>query len=723
MQSFFRSLILGAAAYLSIVDPLIGQVVICPGELVVFEVADDYYGTKTWEYSTDRVTWTTVEVTENTPIILQPEQAGWYRVRFHDADCDTSYLSEPTRFAVPSIDLGPIMTVSIGGRVTYESGMAAQGATVRAGCGAGISTTTDNFGVFLLDGVAVQEGLAHVTVEKEGYFTASRSFVPGENAEDAISHTYITLLQKNIAGTVNGIAGGTVTLEGMSITFPSGAFTQNGAPYTGEVAVSVNHIDPTSEDLHTQMPGMLMGVINDEPQLLLSYGMGGVELSSALGQEVQLAPGILATVRFPVMADQLADAPASIPLWWFDEDLGYWIREGEAVLVGNEYVGEVAHFTWWNCDVPGNFVGLTGVVFENATGAILAGARIVAATQTMGSGITYTDTQGEFSGQVPVGQELTISVQLPCGANGSWITVHEEVAGPYEEPSVISVSVTIPDAKLVLGTVVDCDGLPVDAGYVLVNGAPHFCVDALFEVFTCEESITLQGFDITTGNVSDYSTIQLENDTTDVGALVTCTPLFGTVTDIEGNTYQTVIIGDQEWMAENLRTASYANNDPIPNVTLSSSWVELSTGAWSNYDNVAGNDLIYGKLYNWYAAADPRRVCPEGWHVPSDAEWTVLTDYLGGGLVAGGKMKAVSPLWWTPNVSANNESGFSGLPGGSRWGNGNFNYLSLGAYWWSSSESPFAESTYMRALTVEGAGVERSWDNNRAGFALRCVRD
>src|SRR5690606_37192675 len=106
------------------------------------------------------------------------------------------------------------------------------------------------------------------------------------------------------------------------------------------------------EDLHTQMPGMLMGVVDDEPQLMLSYGMVGVELSDAMGQPVQLAPGSPATVRFPVMASQQSDAPATIPLWWFDEDLGYWIQEGEAALVGTEYVGEVAHFSWWNIDVP-----------------------------------------------------------------------------------------------------------------------------------------------------------------------------------------------------------------------------------------------------------------------------------------------------------------------------------------------------------------------------------
>ncbi len=709
------------------------QLTICPGEPVQFVLQDNYHGEKTWEFSADGVYWETITLLEDTPFTLQPEQHGWYRVRFYDVDCDSSYVSNTVRLAAHAIDLGDAMTIAIGGVVRNELGGPVSGATVRAGCGAGVSTTTDHFGVFLLQGVAAYEGLAHVSVEKEGYFTGSRSFVPGENAEDAISYTYITLLQKNLAGIVNAAAGGTVTLEGVNITFPADAFTQNGAPYTGSVSVSLNHIDPTSEELHTQMPGMLMGVMDDEPQLMLSYGMVGVELSDAMGQPVQLAPGSPATVRFPVMASQQADAPATIPLWWFDEDLGYWIHEGEAALVGNEYVGQVAHFSWWNCDVPGNFVELKGVVFDNATGAVLPGAQIEVETQTMGSGTTYTDTQGEFTGLVPIGQQLTITVQLPCGSNGAWVTVHEEIAGPYTQPSVISLTVTIPDQKLVTGTVVDCDGLAVDAGYVLLNGAAHFFLDGIFTVLTCAPSITLRGVDLTNEHVSDYTTIDLVNDTTDVGQLVTCTPIFGTVTDIDGNTYQTVLIGEQVWMAENLRTSNYANGDPILQVTDSIAWIQLDSGAWSNFDNNSDLDTLYGKLYNWYAVADSE-LCPQGWHVPTDAEWQQLEaalgmpagelgllSYRGGAQNVGGKIK-VTTLWNTPNAGATNEIGFSGLPGGLRWNSGDFSTLGDNGHWWSISESS-AASAWSRGLSYVNAGIVRSNPDKKSGVSVRCVRD
>jgi uncharacterized protein (TIGR02145 family) len=195
-----------------------------------------------------------------------------------------------------------------------------------------------------------------------------------------------------------------------------------------------------------------------------------------------------------------------------------------------------------------------------------------------------------------------------------------------------------------------------------------------------------------------------------------------TVTDIDGNVYPVVSIGNRCWMAANLKTSRYRDGGTIPNVTDNTAWTQLNSGAWCNYENNAGYDATYGKLYNWYAAANPN-ICPQGWHVPTDADWTVLTDYLGGSSVAGGKMKAVSPLWNAPNTGATNQSGFSGLPGGLRYfNNGYFSTLGDAGYWWSASESD-AELAWLRALDGSGAGVNRFDFNKRLGFCLRCIRD
>jgi uncharacterized protein (TIGR02145 family) len=327
-------------------------------------------------------------------------------------------------------------------------------------------------------------------------------------------------------------------------------------------------------------------------------------------------------------------------------------------------------------------------------------------------------------------------VQLPCGPNGDWVTVHTETAGPYTQPEVIILSVTIPDQKLVTGTVVDCDGLPVDAGYALVNGAVHFCLDGVFEVQTCAPSITLRGVDIATVNVSSYATIQLMNDTTDVGDLIACTPLFGTVTDIDGNTYQTVLIGNQEWMAENLRTGTYANGDTIPNVTDNSSWSQLISGAWCNYQNDPDYDTPFGKLYNWFTVVDPRNVCPSDWHVPTDTEWQELElvlgmlpsdvnipGYRGESQNVGGKLKATT-LWDEPNTGATNESAFSSLPGSFRSNSGGFSPSALGNFgdWWSASEDS-AVDAWARILYSNNPGVFRYNYSKRSGYSLRCIRD
>jgi uncharacterized protein (TIGR02145 family) len=200
------------------------------------------------------------------------------------------------------------------------------------------------------------------------------------------------------------------------------------------------------------------------------------------------------------------------------------------------------------------------------------------------------------------------------------------------------------------------------------------------------------------------------------------------VTDQNGNTYATVVLGNgQEWMAENLRTTTYANGDPIPNVTDNTAWTQLTTGAWAHYDNNASYENPYGKLYNWYAVSDPRNVCPTNWHVPTDAEWSTLVGYLDPtydpngfqSVTAGGKMKSTGTQYWiAPNTGATNESGFSGLPGGGRYSlDGTFYGLGYGGYWWSASESG-AELAWSRYLGYINAVINHVNANKRSGF--RC---
>jgi uncharacterized protein (TIGR02145 family) len=199
------------------------------------------------------------------------------------------------------------------------------------------------------------------------------------------------------------------------------------------------------------------------------------------------------------------------------------------------------------------------------------------------------------------------------------------------------------------------------------------------------------------------------------------------ISDVEGNSYKTVTIGTQTWMAENLKTSKYNDGTLIPNITDNTQWEKNTTGAWAYYNNDASNNAKYGKLYNWYALSPTtngnKNVCPTGWHVPTDAEWTILTEYLGGESVAGGKMKEIGTTSWiSPNTDATNTSLFTGLPGGSRFSFGFYFNVGLHGYWWSSTENS-ANNAWYRGLFSLGGDAYRDNDGKSAGFSVRCLRD
>jgi uncharacterized protein (TIGR02145 family) len=201
-----------------------------------------------------------------------------------------------------------------------------------------------------------------------------------------------------------------------------------------------------------------------------------------------------------------------------------------------------------------------------------------------------------------------------------------------------------------------------------------------------------------------------------------CGPI-GTVTDIDGNIYLTIKIGDQWWMMENLKVTHYRNGEPIPNVTDPGAWGGLTTGAYCEYDNDIANVDAYGRLYNWYAVDDSRNIAPAGWHVPSDAEWQTLIDYLGGSGVAGGKMKEAGTAHWDPpNSGATNESGLTALPDGYRNITGNYSNMGINAMLWSSSEYNVSMAQY-RYLIYNAPGVFSAYTDKAYGFSVRCVRD
>jgi uncharacterized protein (TIGR02145 family) len=197
------------------------------------------------------------------------------------------------------------------------------------------------------------------------------------------------------------------------------------------------------------------------------------------------------------------------------------------------------------------------------------------------------------------------------------------------------------------------------------------------------------------------------------------------VTDIDGNVYGTVSIGSQLWMAENLKTTKYNDGTPIPLVSENSSWANLTTPGYCFYDNDANiNKTTYGALYNWYTVST-NKLCPRGWHVPSDAEWTRLTNYLGGERAAGGKLpESGISHWVTPNDGATNSSGFTALPGGYRQEEGGFVNINDDDFWWSTNTSTTQiTKAWSRGVNYNYPYVYNDFYLKSFGFSVRCLRN
>jgi uncharacterized protein (TIGR02145 family) len=187
--------------------------------------------------------------------------------------------------------------------------------------------------------------------------------------------------------------------------------------------------------------------------------------------------------------------------------------------------------------------------------------------------------------------------------------------------------------------------------------------------------------------------------------------------------YQPLSIGSQIWMLKNLNVDHYRNGDSIPEVRDPKEWAALITGAWCYFNNGSYDGIIYGKLYNWHAINDPRGLAPNGWHVPSDNEWSPLITYLGGVNVAGSKLKETGTShWYSPNWGSTNESGFSALPGGTCIEYGAFSGIGIYAFWWSSTEygTYFA---WKRYLHNNFADMGRMYDSKGSGLSVRCVKN
>jgi len=362
-------------------------------------------------------------------------------------------------------DLVTKISSSVSGFITDENDQPVLNASVQFGSAV---ITTDKYGYFEAKNIDVIKDAATVTVNRTGYFKTVKTYIAtaGKSA-----FFRIKLIPKTITGTVSGNAGGTVTLSnGLSITLPANGIVTaaTNAGYTGTVNIAAYWINPATIDLPQIMPGDLRGINTaGNVQLLTTYGMAAVELTGSGGELLQVAANKKATLVVPIPTAIASTAPASIPLWYFDEAKGLWKQEGAATKTGNNYTGEVTHFSFWNYDIPQSLVQLNATIVNNSNQPI---PNAVVKISVVGNGANYrygyTDVSGYVSGPVPANTALLFEVF--SSFNCSTLLYTQNISATNANISLGTVTVTNgANLATITGNVVNCSNAAVTNGYLM----------------------------------------------------------------------------------------------------------------------------------------------------------------------------------------------------------------------------------------------------------------
>lgn len=426
------------------------------------------------------------------------------------------------------LDFGTTVQADFMGRIVNDDGFRINNATVVIG---DQTVQTDANGVFSIQDAAVFEDFALVKVTKDAYINGSRAVVPRVNGVNSVE---ITLLRKNIVETVNSGQSSQVTYENSTVFFPGEFEYPDGTPYNGQVDVSVHYLKPNLPETFNSMPGMLLGEdANGNARSMETYGMLAINLFDQAGEELDISENFPATLEFPVDADQAAIAPTEIPLWYFDEEMGYWKEEGSAQRQGNKYVGEVSHFTWWNCDLPLDYVTLCLNLTANEQA--LSGNYIELIRNETGQTIFYgtLDLNGSECGLIPANESIKLNIygnSIECQDE----IIFQETVGPYSTDTTIDL--VIPpdnvDTTLITGTILNCDNTPLLEGFAIIFDENNSFVDGPIPVIDGELSyqfsyclnldFQLRVFDSNTTQVSEFIALDLNEDAIALGAVSLC---------------------------------------------------------------------------------------------------------------------------------------------------------------------------------------------------------
>jgi hypothetical protein len=491
---------------------------------------------------------------------------------------------------------------TIYGQVVNEDGTPLADANVRVGAN---SYTTDKDGIFYFSKITTQQNATLVTVTKNNYFTGYRTLRIQTNKDH---YAKIMMIEMKNAATFNSITGGTVNVNGGgTITFPANgiAYKSNGTPYNGTVTMYSKWLDPTSNTLNQMMPGDLRAIdANNAEKILQTFGMMGVELFDNSGTALQIASGKTAKMSFPIPSSISVNAPNSIPLWSFDAVTGMWKEEGSATKQGSNYVGDVKHFSFWNCDVPNNFIQLDMTLTDNF-GVPLANNSVKITNPATGSfSYGYTNSAGFVSGYVPDNAILTLEVLAPLPCTN---VIHSQtVTTTSANLSLGTIAIVVPAANnyTFTGTVLDCSGNPVTSGFVSIsansssimvptNSLGVFNASMILCASTATASVT--AYDLT-ANVNDNVSVTINSGANNLGNLNACSNLnafinwsstVGAVTNSFSVTEPTDVLTSQ--YSPTSGTFIYGYSSGAVNVGFNFDGLDNTTGSHniiSYYDNV-----------------------------------------------------------------------------------------------------------------------------------------
>ncbi|WP_431135037.1 hypothetical protein [Psychroserpens mesophilus] len=409
------------------------------------------------------------------------------------------------------------------GLVTNETGEKLENVQITIG---NAMVSTDRNGLFVLNDVAVFENFAYIKAYKNGYINGSRVVIPKENGVNRIN---IVLLEKEVTATVNSGEPSTVYKSGASVNFTGDFITSDGTIYNGQVEVVLHYIRPNDNSTFTQMPGSLFAQTSTNDAVALeTYGMLSVKLFSPSGEALNIDENNPATIEYPIHYTQTDIAPETMNLWYFDDTVGYWKEEGQAIKSENKYIAEVTHFTWWNCDLPLEYVNLC---FSITSGTSEASTPYnVSITRNSNNQLIYNGTltsqDGFECGLVPINEEITVTVYSAGGQCYSQL-VHEEVLNGFSSDANVDISFSENiQTTTITGTVTNCDGNPLTNGYVYFDENNTFSItDGIINIGIQHCSIIttqLQIFDYNTGQWSISDDIILNGGTINLETSSTC---------------------------------------------------------------------------------------------------------------------------------------------------------------------------------------------------------